>query len=86
MVFKTISSKKEKWYPECFDRAELLHAHRLKLSPDGYSKLSRNELADLKQSLKNMVEILLKSAGCPGGFRPGGVLLAEVEASLPQVI
>ena len=35
---------------------------------------------------KNMVEILLKSAGCRGGFCPGGVLLTEVEASPLQVI
>ena len=78
MVFKTISSKKEKWYPECFNRAELLHAPRLKLSSGEYSKLFGNELADFKKLLKNMVEILLKSAGCRGGVCPGGVLLVKI--------
>ena len=74
------------YFPRPMDRAELLHAPRLKLSSAGYVKLSGNEFADLNQSLKNIVEILLKSAVCPGGFCPGGVLLTEVEASPLQVI
>ena len=63
-----------------------MHVPRLKVCPDWNGKLLRNELADLKQSLKNMVEIPLKSAVCPGAVCPGGVLLTEVEASPLQVM
>ena len=38
------------------------------------------------EGLKNMVEILLKSAVCLGGKCPGGVLLTEVASSPLQVI
>ena len=85
-VFRLIPLPREKCYPECFNRAEVLHVPRLKVRRDGNSKLSGNELADFEKFLKNMVNILLKSAGCPGGFCPGVVLLTEVEASPLQVI
>ena len=84
--FIIISSPQEKWYPECFNRAETLHAPRLKIRSHLNSKLSGNEFTDFEKFLKNMVEIPLKSAGCRGGFCPGGVLLTEVEASPLQVI
>ena len=50
------------------------------------SKLSENELTDLKLVWKNMVEILLKSAVCQNAICPGGVLLSEVASSPLQVI
>ena len=63
-----------------------MYEPRLKVRSSGNSKLSGNELTDFEKFLKNMFEILLKSAGCRGGFCPGGVLLTEVEASPLQVI
>ena len=63
-----------------------MHVPRLKVRSAEYSKLSGNEFTDFMKFLKNIVEILLKSAVCRGGFCLGGVLLTEVEASPLQVM
>ena len=81
-----ISLPQKKRYPECFNRAEVLHVPRLKVCRGENSKLSEKEFTDLKLVWKNMVEIPVKSAVCTNAICPGGVLLTEVEASPLQVI
>ena len=83
---RIISSPQEKWYPECFNRAEIWHVPPLKVCSQWYSKLSEKEFTDLELVWKNMVEILLKSAVCQNAICPGGVLLSEVASSPLQVI